>query len=198
MSVTLERFTLRKTSAAQGGAALATALILLLVLTIVGVSAFNTIALEETMAGNLREQNIALQAVESAIRDAEINVSTNLGATTIPTNGCTNIGFKLCDATSGPNGASRFVDSDLGAIIDNIRVDAFWGGYGNVHAGVAIPYVYRQPQYIIDTGFVLDTAEADTKADRGNRIWYDNITARGFGNNPNTIKVVQSNFGRRN
>ena len=198
MSKKLKPTTPRKLPATQGGAALATALVMLLVLTIVGVSAFNTIALEETMAGNLREQNLALQAVESAIRDAEINVAGFLGATSIPTDGCTNAGFKLCDATAGSDGGSRFVEGDLGAIINNLRNDGFWSGYRNVHAGVSIPDVYRQPEYIIDTGFVLDTAEADTKADRGNRIWYDTITARAFGNNPNTIKVVQATFGRRN
>ncbi len=53
------------------GAALAIALVFLLVLTIVGVTAMRTTIMEERMAGNLRDYNLAFQAAEQALRAGE-------------------------------------------------------------------------------------------------------------------------------
>jgi len=58
----------------QRGVALITALILLLVLTVVGVSSLANTVLEERMAGNMRERQIALQAAEAALREGERRV----------------------------------------------------------------------------------------------------------------------------
>jgi len=51
----------------QRGAALVIALVVLLILTIVGVTALVSTALEGMMAGNIQEQNRALQAAETGI-----------------------------------------------------------------------------------------------------------------------------------
>lgn len=51
----------------QRGIALVVALIFLLMLTILGVSAMNTSALEGRMAGNTQENNRAFQGAESAL-----------------------------------------------------------------------------------------------------------------------------------
>lgn len=51
----------------QGGATLAISLIILLVLTIIGVSAMNTTLHEEKMTGNLRDQQVAFQCAEAAL-----------------------------------------------------------------------------------------------------------------------------------
>jgi Tfp pilus assembly protein PilX len=51
----------------QRGVALAIALVVLLILTIIGVSALVSTALEGMMAGNIQEQNRALQAAETGI-----------------------------------------------------------------------------------------------------------------------------------
>jgi len=55
----------------QNGAVLAVSLILLVVLTLIGISSMQGTMLEEKMAGNVRDRNLAFQASESAIRDAE-------------------------------------------------------------------------------------------------------------------------------
>ena len=55
----------------QSGVVLVISLIILLLLTIIGLSATQTTALEEKMAGNLRDKNLAFQAAESALRIAE-------------------------------------------------------------------------------------------------------------------------------
>ena len=55
----------------QAGFVLITGLLILLMLTIIMLTAMRTAALEERMAGNLKNQNIAFQAAESALREAE-------------------------------------------------------------------------------------------------------------------------------
>jgi type IV pilus assembly protein PilX len=55
----------------QQGSVLLVSLVFLLLLTIAGVSAMNVTSLEERMAGNYRDQDLAFQAAESALLEAE-------------------------------------------------------------------------------------------------------------------------------
>jgi type IV pilus assembly protein PilX len=55
----------------QTGAALVVSLMILLVMTLVGVSSLQTTALEERMASNTREREQAFEAAEAALRGAE-------------------------------------------------------------------------------------------------------------------------------
>ena len=55
----------------QRGVTLVISLIFLLLLTILGVTAMNTSTLQEKMSGNLRDQDLAFQAAESALRGGE-------------------------------------------------------------------------------------------------------------------------------
>ncbi|MEX0733433.1 MAG: PilX N-terminal domain-containing pilus assembly protein [Steroidobacteraceae bacterium] len=56
---------------AQQGAILVISLILLLVMTVLGLAAMQVTRMEERMAGNLRDVNIAFQGAEAGLRDAE-------------------------------------------------------------------------------------------------------------------------------
>lgn len=55
----------------QQGAALIFAMVFLLMLTLIGVTASKVTSLEERMAGNTRERDLAFEAAEAALRDAE-------------------------------------------------------------------------------------------------------------------------------
>ena len=55
----------------QQGAALAVSLIILLLMTLIAVTGMQTTTLEEKMAGNSRDRNLAFQAAESALRQGE-------------------------------------------------------------------------------------------------------------------------------
>lgn len=55
------------TRAHQHGAALVMSLVILLILTILGISAMGTSSLEQKMAGNMQEQNRAFQAAEAGL-----------------------------------------------------------------------------------------------------------------------------------
>lgn len=63
--------------AAQRGSVLIVSLIFLLLLTIVGVSAMNMTSLEEKMSGNFRDHDLAFQASEAALIEAEDYVEAN-------------------------------------------------------------------------------------------------------------------------
>jgi type IV pilus assembly protein PilX len=65
----------------QTGFVLITGLLLLIVMSVVGVSMMNVTRLQTLMAGGAREANIAFQAAEAALRDAEstiLNPATEL------------------------------------------------------------------------------------------------------------------------
>lgn len=74
----------------QSGSVLIVSLIFLLLLTVVGVSAMNMTRLEERMAGNFRDHEMAFQAAEAALMDAEAYVEANFDIAQAITNpGCT-------------------------------------------------------------------------------------------------------------
>lgn len=54
----------------QRGAALITAMVILLIMTIIGITAISTTALEQKMAVNMQETNRAFQAAESGLSKA--------------------------------------------------------------------------------------------------------------------------------
>lgn len=55
----------------QGGAVLLVGLIMVLLMTIVGLAAIRGSGLQEAMAGNMRERNIAFQLAEAGLREGE-------------------------------------------------------------------------------------------------------------------------------
>lgn len=64
----------------QAGVALVVALILLVIMTLVGLSALRTVTLEERMTAQTFDRSLSFQAAEAALREAEILVET-----TVPT-----------------------------------------------------------------------------------------------------------------
>ena len=56
----------------QQGAVLVVSLIMLLVVTLIGVGSIRDTVLEERMAGNTRDRNVAFQSAESGLREAEL------------------------------------------------------------------------------------------------------------------------------
>jgi type IV pilus assembly protein PilX len=80
----------------QRGVALIISMILLLVLSVIGLAGMEVTGLEEKMAGNMRDRNIAFQAAEATLRDGENYLDAQAvlpafdgtnGLYAIPTNG---------------------------------------------------------------------------------------------------------------
>ena len=62
----------------QSGSVLIISLIVMLVLTILGVSGMKSAVLEEKMAGNVRDKQLAFQAAEATLREAEKYIDDNI------------------------------------------------------------------------------------------------------------------------
>ncbi|AYC34322.1 hypothetical protein D3880_18995 [Pseudomonas cavernae] len=69
----------------QRGAVLLVCLIMLLVLTVLGVTSMSGSTLQERMAGGARDYNVAFQAAEAALRVGEAHVRQQVEASVDPT-----------------------------------------------------------------------------------------------------------------
>lgn len=87
----------------QQGSVLIISLVLLLLLTMVGVTGMNMTSLEERMSGNFRDHEMAFQAAEAALVEAENFIeNTNLTTTDFYTNpACTSTNCFKSDCTGG-------------------------------------------------------------------------------------------------
>lgn len=78
--------TLRFSRSTQKGVALFVSLMMLILVTILGVTGVRMVSLEEKMAGNSYDRNLAFQAAEAALREAEKYVEDNKPAPPIVDN----------------------------------------------------------------------------------------------------------------
>jgi type IV pilus assembly protein PilX len=79
----------------QEGVALVIALIMLVVMTLLGLSALRTVSLEERMAAQTYDRSLAFQAAESGLREAENYVESNAPLLPLIAGGCDANG--VCD-----------------------------------------------------------------------------------------------------
>jgi type IV pilus assembly protein PilX len=79
MKTTVSTISVTSMARGQGGAVLIVSLIFLLLMTLVGVASMQGTTLQERMAGNMRDRDLALQAAEAALRAGEawIEVASN-------------------------------------------------------------------------------------------------------------------------
>ena len=115
----------------ERGAALIITLLILLVMTLLGITAITTSSLEEKMAGNMRDQYMAQQAGDSIIRDAE---SWIFKLTSKPTPSC------------APTAAERVWDSTCLPDVMT-QTDSWWGTWGYT-SSVSNTYVNQNPRYV--------------------------------------------------
>jgi len=168
------------------GMALFISLVLLLVLTIIGVSAVQTSSLETRMARNEHDVLLAFQAAESALHDAEDFLET-----VTSTNGFT---------AGGDNGLWNI--PDLGDA-NRWEDEQIWSGGGSVTAPTGVgAVVAAQPRFFIEhiasiereeNAYQIDDPYSMTATDR---IEIFRITARGTGGTVNARVMLQTTYGR--
>lgn len=167
------------------GVALFISLVLLLVLTIIGVSSVQTTTLETRMARNDHDSMLAFQAAESALRDAERALEGMVSTA----------GF-----TVGGVGGLWTV-ADLGNP-NRWENPAAWSGGGSVVAPTAVANVADAPRYMIEhvatvvreeNAYLINDPYAANVSDR---IEMFRVTARGVGGSDNALVMLQSTYGR--
>ncbi|MEM9620950.1 MAG: PilX N-terminal domain-containing pilus assembly protein [Pseudomonadota bacterium] len=167
----------------QAGVALFISLVLLLILTIIGVSAVQTTSLEVRMTRNEHDTLLAFQAAESALRDAEVQLEA------IPST----VAF---DDTNGLYQVAALGDEDVWKDVN------VWTGANSVVAANDIDSTAEDPRYIIEyLGAVVREENQhqveDPYSGGGNdRIEMFRITARGVGGTANSTVLLQTTYGR--
>jgi type IV pilus assembly protein PilX len=150
----------------QSGAVLAISLIMLLLLTVIGVASMGNSGLEEKMAGNLRDRNLAFQAAETALRAGEEQTKS-----------------LVCPVLAAVGGFYPYQD------IPQINADSFWldsppKTYTYAGINLANTTSTAQPKYIIQC-----------LPDSGGMYYY-RITARGTGGTTDAVVILQSIYMR--
>lgn len=199
----------------QRGAILIISLMFLVVLTMLALTTMGGITLEERMAGQYRDLNVAFQAAEAGIRDAErdiwgtgftgftprspiISGRTGFGDGNDSPNGtCTNIGNTsygrgLCYASgTGPFPAYPTVD-----MTDVTSGNAIAVPYGRYTGATALPNVFGQPRYIIEAIWrdIVPTPTLQSLSPVAGVTNYYRVTAMGYGVNQNTRVTLQEMY----
>jgi len=183
----------------QQGAVLIVSLIILLLMTLIGVSGMQTTTLEEKMAGNNLDRQIALQAAEAAVIEGEgiVNLLQNQGQL-----GAYDI-----------NGADGRYDGTGGAFPDIWKL-VDWDGTNGGNTNKALPYTGADASLYSVSGapppkFVIEHyATAALTADIVNQCGYGDcsgagqmfmfrITARGTSRAGSGQVVLQTVFGKK-
>lgn len=162
-------------ASSQRGITLVMGLLFLVVLTILGLAAMRGTILEERMAGNARDRNLAFQAAEAAIRAGERKIRTDLPAVFTP--------------------GTKFTPR-----LDNGTHDDYWQ---NTHDWAAqseqLPAnewkpedagTSEAPRYVIEEIPIPPDTVTFGAVDQ---MTY-RVTARGVGSNPNTVVILQAIF----
>lgn len=170
----------------QGGAALLVALIMLLVMTLLGVTIARTTTLQERMAGNLRNHAIAFEAAETTLRDGEAWVEAQIGEgrpKAIAPGSCAS---PPCDVltTDGP-----------GAPLDPLA-DATWTG-STTRTGTQLAESAAASRFFIEQRQVVrDALNIGQSTDENARIYY-RTTARAVGGNTTAVSILRSEYAAR-
>jgi type IV pilus assembly protein PilX len=166
----------------QSGVVMAVSLILLLVITLIAVSSMRGTMLEEKMAGNSLDRNLAFQSTESAIREAEISIEgvASLGGF----DGSAGL-FGLADAEPDFANSATWINANQSVV----AVDAFGA--------------YAEPQYyvkhfttVVGTEGALNMSGYGDNKGTGD-VTVFKITARGTGGNSDSAEVIlRTYYGR--
>jgi type IV pilus assembly protein PilX len=176
----------------QSGFSLITILMMMVVLVSLALAGMNSSLVQERMAGNARDRNIALQAAEAALRDAEADIEANLGLNSAFVTDCT---AGLCRppsmTTATPTSVPLSESIDWSATAGKTRA------YGSITGASALPGVASQPRYLIEqlpplppsAGQSASLAQPIEDAPQAFRI-----TARGVGVRASTVVILQSTY----
>jgi type IV pilus assembly protein PilX len=168
----------------QCGATLVTSLLLLLVLTIIGVSAMQITRMQERMAGNARDLNLAFQSGEAALRDGE-NTLYVAGTTT---------GVRPAACNALAPGCAAFAPTILPPL--GAQNQAWWTTNSRDYDSAAtndLDGVARDPQFVIEELGDVECDGVGIESGECTRTFY-RVTTRATGASATTSVVLQSTY----
>lgn len=177
----------RTSRSGQRGVTLIIVMLLLLVSMIMALAGLRTANLEERIAGNTRERQVAFQAAEAALRDAEQVISTNTAGPFTP------LRPTRFDATC-PTGLCR---STPAAPLWTSFTSADWTStkswsYGAVTGAAAMADVSTVPRFVIEYQGTLQPIEPGKPC-----VALFLVTARATGTGAGSLVVLQTVYRHR-
>jgi len=169
----------------QSGSVLIISLIVMLVLTVLGVSGMKSSVMEEKMAGNMRDSQLAFQAAEATLKEAERHIETNVvSVANFDTNGSDGLYDR----------SQHKVWNQIGwTSNDSLEFTNFSTNYAiNTPPRYIIQHVASQLNNVDNLN--MDNYGQGTGAGRVEMFL---ITARAVGNSGNTVVMLQSTYGKR-
>jgi len=190
----------------QGGAVLMLGLIVLLVVTLIGLTSEQTTVMQERMSGNLLQSGIALQAAETALQTGLAYIERQ---TSPPTPDASGTSLVWTSCTVAQNNADRSGGGDdpctrLDGVLENWAgplddVDA-GASYADVIAALgesgALPGVIAQPRIYIEVREVPSSTNPMETARAAGVYHYYTVTALGFGAATKARAIVQSTVAK--
>ena len=185
----------------ERGAVLIVALLFLVILTMLGVTAMTGATMEQRMAGNTRDLAVAMQSAEAAMRDARRDINgmvITTGSERVPPIHISQFG----DGTGVDNGScsssakglcrpAAYTPTTSAILPSTLNIDAVpYAQYGQYTGAPAILGVSNQPRYLIEI-FCLPQHGASLGVAP---CKFYRITARGYGSNPNSRVTLQEIF----
>ena len=172
----------------QQGAVLVVSLILLLVMTLLALSAMRSTTLEERMGGNARNQETAFQAAEAVLRAGELSLLVYTTEPIASSDGSTDIWVLDAPDPDSTNSTAWWKEST--------RDSAWWATKAEVYTGT-LDGVASDPMYLLEAfDFVRDTLVLGTQQDETGKVFY-RVTARATGGNDLARTLLQSTYARR-
>ena len=163
----------------QSGVALMVSMVVLLLLTILMIAAIKVTTLEQKMAGNLYQDNIAFQAAESALREAEQYIDS--GAVAFKPLKLSGAPFRATEGSSCVNG--------MCAETTPLQSSKFPNVSGTLKtSGTGISNISKEPQYMIEL------VRVDPSTDSSRVYATFRITTQAWGNDPNSLVALQSTY----
>ena len=172
----------------ERGTALIFALVMLLLLTILGITAITTSSLQEKMAGNMRDQYMAQQAGESILHDGQAWV---FNQQTRPTPTCPPVA-----TATGRIWDSSCLPANAGSANANwwlIAADTWWTTNGYTST-VATNYVLQEPRYVVER---IQQVQLDPGAGKKIYRYYFRTTGRSVGASDFSRGILQDIFSKR-
>lgn len=170
----------------ERGAALIVALVLLLIMTLIAIGSSRTSVLQERMAGNLRQGNVAFEATETTLRVGEQWIENQVG-------GARPVAVSLTSCSSSPCNVLS-----LGSL--NPVLDSTWTGAnsGEVRTATgAMNSLSNAPQYFVEQQQIVpDSLTTGTSTDASARIYY-RVTARAVNDTANAESILRSVYAAR-
>jgi len=185
---------------AQSGAVLILGLVVLVVITLLGVTGMNTTVMQERMAGNMRQKNLALQAAEAALQGGLAYIESQTVPPIANSTGANYVwpSCTVADLEAGGVDACGRLETVLANWRGTLADVSEGASYSAVVSGIGgagdLPSVVAQPRIYIEERYVppLDVDQAS----QGAGVHYYTVTAVGFGGSDSARAIVQSTVAK--